>query len=43
MKVFAMLCGNPDMIKETLQVLQSMGLDKYRHASGGHILYERYW
>lgn len=40
---FAMLCGNPDMIKETLQVLQSMGLDKYRRASGGHILYERYW
>lgn len=40
---FAMLCGNPEMIKETTAVLQSLGLEKYRRQTGGHILYERYW
>ena len=40
---FAMLCGNPEMIKETLLVLESMGLSKCRRSSGGQILYERYW
>ncbi|WP_159651434.1 ferredoxin--NADP reductase [Vibrio atypicus] len=40
---FTMLCGNPEMIKETLSVLQSLGLEKYRRKTGGHILYERYW
>ncbi|UUM33121.1 ferredoxin--NADP reductase [Vibrio japonicus] len=40
---FAMLCGNPDMIKETIAVLTESGLEKYRQATGGNILYERYW
>ncbi len=40
---FAMLCGNPGMIKDTIDVLTSMGLQKHRRATGGHILYERYW
>jgi len=40
---FAMLCGNPEMIKETIRVLTEMGLEKYRRATGGNILYERYW
>ncbi|WP_428775125.1 ferredoxin--NADP reductase [Vibrio sp.] len=40
---FVMLCGNPAMIKDTLQVLQQFGLEKFRRATGGHILHERYW
>tara|TARA_Y100001956_G_scaffold81426_1_gene98985 strand:+ start:876 stop:1640 length:765 start_codon:yes stop_codon:yes gene_type:complete len=40
---FVMLCGNPAMIKETVEVLKSFGLEKYRRATGGQIIYERYW
>ncbi len=40
---FVMLCGNPEMIKSTLPPLQAFGLEKYRAASGGNIVYERYW
>ncbi|CAM3751199.1 ferredoxin--NADP reductase [Vibrio aquimaris] len=40
---FAMLCGNPEMIKETTQTLQSFGLEKYRRATGGNVIFERYW
>lgn len=40
---FVMLCGNPEMIKDTLPVLQARGLDKFRMKTGGHIIYERYW
>jgi len=24
-------------------VLQELGLEKYRHQTGGNIIYERYW
>ncbi|MGR5470308.1 ferredoxin--NADP reductase, partial [Vibrio astriarenae] len=30
-------------IKDTSQVLQTLGLDKYRTRTGGNIIYERYW
>lgn len=40
---FVMMCGNPEMIKDTSQVLQTLGLDKYRTRTGGNIIYERYW
>ncbi|WP_341662569.1 ferredoxin--NADP reductase [Vibrio sp.] len=40
---FVMLCGNPEMIKETTQTLQSIGLEKFRRATGGNITFERYW
>ncbi|MDF2153004.1 ferredoxin--NADP reductase [Vibrio sp. CAU 1672] len=40
---FVMMCGNPEMIKETSAVLQEQGLDKYRLRSGGNFIYERYW
>ncbi|MFB9135569.1 ferredoxin--NADP reductase [Vibrio sp. AK197] len=40
---FVMLCGNPQMIKDTLPVLKELGLEKYRVKTGGHIVYERYW
>lgn len=31
------------MIKDTLPVLQDLGLEKYRPKTGGNIIYERYW
>ncbi|MGU3844287.1 ferredoxin--NADP reductase, partial [Vibrio diabolicus] len=40
---FVMMCGNPQMIKDTLPVLQDLGLEKYRPKTGGNIIYERYW
>lgn len=40
---FVMLCGNPEMIKDTQQTLVEMGLNKYRRATGGNIIFERYW
>ncbi len=40
---FVMLCGNPEMIKSTLATLQALGLEKYRPATGGNIVHERYW
>ncbi|MFW7525808.1 ferredoxin--NADP reductase [Vibrio ostreicida] len=42
-KSFVMLCGNPDMIKETTMTLQGFGLEKFRRATGGNIIFERYW
>lgn len=38
-----MLCGNPDMIKDTIEVLQSLGLNKHLRRSPGQISMERYW
>ncbi len=40
---FVMLCGNPEMIKDTVPALEEYGLEKYRSRTGGHIIYERYW
>lgn len=40
---FAMLCGNPEMIKDTSAALQNLGLEKYRRQTGGNIIFERYW
>ena len=38
-----MLCGNPEMIKETSAALNNFGLKKNRRASPGNITIERYW
>ncbi|MDO6694893.1 ferredoxin--NADP reductase [Aliiglaciecola sp. 3_MG-2023] len=38
-----MLCGNPEMIKDTLEVLSTFGLKKHLRRSPGHISLERYW
>ena len=38
-----MLCGNPDMIKDTIDVLQGFGLTKHLRRSPGQISVERYW
>ncbi|MDK2596155.1 ferredoxin--NADP reductase [Pseudoalteromonas obscura] len=38
-----MLCGNPDMVKDTAALLQEMGFKKHRRAEPGHITVEQYW
>lgn len=38
-----MLCGNPDMISQTVALLESMGLTKHLRRSPGQISMERYW
>lgn len=38
-----MMCGNPDMIKDTIDILQSLGLSKHLRRSPGQISMERYW
>ncbi len=38
-----MLCGNPDMVKETSEVLQTRGLLRNRRRAPGHISVENYW
>ena len=38
-----MLCGNPEMIKETVKMLEQKGLKKHLRRSPGQISMERYW
>ncbi len=38
-----MLCGNPQMVADTLAVLESKGLRKHRRRTPGHITTEAYW
>ena len=38
-----MLCGNPDMVKDTLAVLEQRGLRKHRPKHPGHMTVEAYW
>ncbi|MCG6199784.1 ferredoxin--NADP reductase [Psychromonas antarctica] len=38
-----MLCGNPDMIQSSVNVLTAMGLRKHLRRSPGNISMERYW
>ena len=38
-----MLCGNPDMVKDTSAVLQERGFTKNRRRTPGHITTENYW
>lgn len=38
-----MLCGNPEMIKDTSAALKIFGLKKNRRTSPGNITVERYW
>ncbi len=38
-----MLCGNPDMVRDTMAVLQARGLRKHRPKHAGHITVEAYW
>ena len=38
-----MLCGNPDMIQDSISVLTELGLQKHLRRSPGQISMERYW
>jgi ferredoxin--NADP+ reductase len=38
-----MLCGNPQMITDTKDLLQSMGLKKNLRHNPGNITVEQYW
>lgn len=38
-----MLCGNPEMVKDTTIELKKIGLKKHRRNSPGHITTENYW
>lgn len=38
-----MICGNPQMVKDTTALLNSRGLQRNRRASPGHITVEQYW
>lgn len=38
-----MLCGNPDMVRDTITVLEERGLKKNRRREPGHITVEAYW
>lgn len=38
-----LLCGNPDMIREGIAVLERRGLKRNRRREPGHITMEKYW
>jgi len=38
-----MLCGNPDMLRDTTETLLARGLKKNRRSDPGHITVESYW
>ena len=38
-----MICGNPEMVKDTTIELKNIGLKKHRRNSPGHITTENYW
>ena len=38
-----MLCGNPDMVNDTMAALQARELRKHRPMHAGHITVEAYW
>ena len=39
----AMLCGNPDMVRDTQGVLESRGMKRHRRREPGHYTVETYW
>ncbi len=38
-----MICGNPEMIVDTIEVLKRRGMKKHRRREPGHITIENYW
>jgi len=38
-----MLCGNPDMLKDTSAALVERGMRKHRRRAPGHITVESFW
>jgi ferredoxin--NADP+ reductase len=39
----AMLCGNPQMLKDVQAVLAARGMRKHRRRAPGHITVESFW
>ena len=39
----AMLCGNPDMVRDTQAVLEGRGMRRHRRREPGHVTLETYW
>ena len=42
-KSHIMLCGNPDMVKDSVEILKARGFAKNRRRTPGHITVENYW
>ena len=38
-----MICGNPDMINDTVDLLGKQGLERNRRSKPGNITLEKYW
>jgi ferredoxin--NADP+ reductase len=38
-----MICGNPDMVRDTIRILEQRGLRRNRRSQPGHITTEHYW
>lgn len=38
-----MICGNPDMINDTVEILNKSGLERNRRSKPGNITLEKYW
>src|SRR5262249_39626094 len=39
----AMLCGNPDMLRDTQALLEQRGMRRHRRREPGHFTLEAYW
>ena len=42
-KTQVMICGNPDMINDTVSLLEKSGLERNRRSKPGNITLEKYW
>jgi ferredoxin--NADP+ reductase len=38
-----MLCGNPDMLRDTQALLDQRGMRRHRRREPGHFTLEAYW
>ena len=38
-----MICGNPNMINDTVKILNKSGLERNRRSKPGNITLEKYW
>ena len=38
-----MVCGNPNMINDTVELLNKSGLERNRRSKPGNITLEKYW
>jgi len=38
-----MLCGNPEMVTDVVEVLKARGMRRHRRRDPGHIAVEPYW